>query len=333
MIIASRPLRLTMSILALVAAAILTAAGTRPAAAETWNLPTGFADTNMHTANVRAFAEDVEQATDGAIRINVHSTGSLFAIAEIHRAVRTGQVEIGEILPSLLVNEDPLFEFDTLPYVIPTLDGVRDMIEIMRPIVEQRFADQNLVLLYIVPWPSPGLFTNTEIASPEDLAGVRIRTYDRSSSRFVELIGAEPTLIPASEVPQAFATGIIDGMITSSMTGVDTHVWEHARYYIDAATNHPTNMLIINANVWNGLDADTQQAIREAAQRAEERAWEVMQTIEADSKATLRDHGMAVVPPSAALEDAMRQAGEIMQREWIERAGAEAESLLAEFGE
>ena len=38
-----------------------------PLAAEQWNLPTGFAETNLHTVNAREFAADVEELTGGAV--------------------------------------------------------------------------------------------------------------------------------------------------------------------------------------------------------------------------------------------------------------------------
>ena len=53
---------------------------------------------NLH----RAFADDVDKATAGKLKITVHAGASLFKAPEIKRAVQGGQAQIGEILLSNL---------------------------------------------------------------------------------------------------------------------------------------------------------------------------------------------------------------------------------------
>ena len=80
-----------------------------------WDMPTPFGDAVFHTVNINRFAEDVKTATNGAMTIRVHSGASLYKHPEIKRAVRSGQVPIGEILISLAGNENPLYQMDVLP--------------------------------------------------------------------------------------------------------------------------------------------------------------------------------------------------------------------------
>ena len=90
---------------------IVLAAGLATAAsAQTkWDMPTPYPDGNFHTKTVIQFAADVEKATNGSLKIAVHSAGSLFKHAEIKRAVRQGTAPIGEILESLASNEAPVY--------------------------------------------------------------------------------------------------------------------------------------------------------------------------------------------------------------------------------
>src|SRR3569833_2284499 len=54
------------------------------AAAETkWDMPTPYPDGNFHTKNVIQFAQDVDKATNGSLKIQVHSAGSLIKRPEI----------------------------------------------------------------------------------------------------------------------------------------------------------------------------------------------------------------------------------------------------------
>ena len=82
------------------AAAAASLLGAATAQAETWNMPTPYADADFHTINVRQFAKDVETATNGDLKILVHSAGSLVKHPEIKNAIRSNQVPIGEFFLS-----------------------------------------------------------------------------------------------------------------------------------------------------------------------------------------------------------------------------------------
>ena len=99
-------------------AAAFAIAGSGAALAQTkWDMPTPYAATNFHTENVAQFAADVDKATGGKVKIQVHPNASLFKANEIKRAVQGGQAQIGEILISGYSNEDPLFGVDSVPFL------------------------------------------------------------------------------------------------------------------------------------------------------------------------------------------------------------------------
>src|ERR1700739_3957556 len=94
--------------LALVAAMILAPAW--PAVAQTkWDLPSAYPASNFHTENLQQFAADVDRATGGKLKIQLHPNASLFKAPEIKRAVQGGQAQAGEILLVNYENEDPLY--------------------------------------------------------------------------------------------------------------------------------------------------------------------------------------------------------------------------------
>ena len=86
-----------------------------------WDMPTPYPDGNFHTKNVTQFAADVDKATGGSLKIQVHSAGSLIKHPEIKRAVRQGTAPIGEILESLAFNEAPVYGIDSVPFLADRL--------------------------------------------------------------------------------------------------------------------------------------------------------------------------------------------------------------------
>ncbi|MBW3568089.1 MAG: TRAP transporter substrate-binding protein DctP, partial [Proteobacteria bacterium] len=122
--------------------------------------------------------------------------------------------------------------------------------------------------LYATPWPPQGLYVKQEIESVEDMQGVKFRAYNVATERLAELMGAVPTKIEAAELTQAFATGTVDSMISSGATGYDSKLWEHVDYWYDVQAWLPKNMVIVNLDTWNGLDADTKAKITASASAA-----------------------------------------------------------------
>ena len=100
-----------MRVKAIVAAGLALAAMTVQADTK-WDLPTGYPASNLHTENLQQMANDVDKATGGKLKIVLHPNGSLLKANEIKRGVQTGQVQMGEILMSLLANENPVFGID-----------------------------------------------------------------------------------------------------------------------------------------------------------------------------------------------------------------------------
>ena len=98
--------------------AVLAATATCGAFAQTkWDLPAAYPTSNFHTENLIQFAQDVEKATAGKLKITVHANASLFKANEIKRAVQGGQAQIGEVLLVNFENENPIYGMDGLPFL------------------------------------------------------------------------------------------------------------------------------------------------------------------------------------------------------------------------
>src|SRR5690625_4887260 len=86
----------------LVTAACLTAMASMATAATTWTMSTEQPDNNYLTQNARQFAEDIKEATDGQLIINVQSNSVLLKRPEVKRGVQQGVVDLGEMLVSTI---------------------------------------------------------------------------------------------------------------------------------------------------------------------------------------------------------------------------------------
>jgi len=172
-----------------------------------WDLPTAYPATNFHTENIQQFANEVEKASGGKLKIQVHAGASLFKAPEIKRAVQGGQAQAGEILWVNFENEDALFGVDGVPFLATSYGDAAKLWKASRKALDGRLAKQGMVVLFSVPWPPQGLYNKKPVNSAADMKGVKFRSYSPATARIAELLGAQPVTIQAAEVPQALATG------------------------------------------------------------------------------------------------------------------------------
>lgn len=317
----------------LIATALVAALSVATAqAATTWNMSAEQPDANYLTQNVRQFAEDVKAATAGQLEFKVTSNSVLLKRPEVKRGVQQGIVPIGEVLMSALGNEDAMFEIDSVPFLASSFDASERLWKAAREQIAARLDKQGLVLVYGSPWPPQGIFTKTPVASIGDFKSVRFRAYSASTSRMVTLMGAVPTTIQAAEVPQAFSTGVIDMMITSPATGVDTQAWDYVKHYYDAQAFIPQAIVIANKRSLMSLPAPQRQAVLDAGKKAEARGWAQARELTAKLTQTLASKGISVQPVPPAIAAELNKIGATMAEEWSKKAGADGAKVLEAFG-
>ncbi len=310
------------------ATAALALAGGAAHAADKWNMATPYSDAEFQTKNVRQFAEDVKKATKGELDITVHSAGALLPGPGIKRGVQSGQVQAGEIHLSNLGSEDRLLEVDALPFLVTSYDEAAKLWKASRPYVEQRLMKQGIRVLYAVPWPFQGFFVKKEMNSLADVKGLKQRSYNGLTTRLATLMGTVPTTVQAGEIPQAFATGIIQMVNTSATTGVTSKAWEFADRYIDANAWASKNVVFVNEAAFAKLPAASQKALLDAAAVAEKRGWEWSKQADTDAPKVLAKNGMKIIKPTAALAKELHGIGSTINSEWLAATGADGKAMM-----
>jgi len=315
--------------LAAAAASALFVIAAPVSAQQKWDMPTGYPASNFHTENIHQFAADVDKSTGGKLKITVHDSGSLFKANEIKRAVQGGQAQIGEIIISGYSNEDALYGVDSIPFLATSYGDSQKLWLASRQATEARLAKQGMKVLYAVAWPPQGIYSKKPLATGADMKGLKWRAYSPATARIAELVGAQPVTVQAADLAQALATGVVDSMMTSGATGVDSKLYEHLKYYYDTQAWLPKNAVLVNQRAFDALDKATQDAVRKAAADAEARGWAASKKVNTDTLDKLKANGMQVLPPPPQLKADLAKVGDTMLKEWADKAGAEGQQLLS----
>ncbi|MBD5770803.1 TRAP transporter substrate-binding protein [Marinomonas colpomeniae] len=299
--------------------------------AEKWHMPTPYGDGNLPTQIAYNFAQEVKDNTKGELDITVHSGGSLVKHTEIPRSVKTGQVQMGEVFMGILGNENPIYKHDNIPFLATTYPDAEKLWKAAKPAVAKALDKDGMVLLYAVAWPAQSLYSKEPVNKLADLEGAKMRAYSPSTSRLADLMGTTPTTIQVPDIPQAFSTGIIQAMVTSPSTGVDSQAWDYVNHFTEISAWIPKNIVVVNKRAFRRLDKASQEIILDAAANAESAGWAGVAARAAKDKATLIANGMTVSQPSPELIKELKAIGKTMSDEWKAEAPKDVAAILYNY--
>lgn len=308
----------------------LTSCGERNDAEWDMSLHSGFSE--FHTQNAIHFADVVFKETGGALKINVHP-GAILGLKgpESIRALEEGLVDMAEMPTFQQVGVEPLLGLDSLPFLIRDQKDLKVLYSILRPKIEDIYRNHNLKIIYMVPWPNQNFYTKIKTDKLSDLVGQKIRTYDRNSSELIERLGLGAVQLPSQDVVTALASGMVDGVMTSTTTGAAQKYWEFLNYIY--RTNHlwVTNIMAINLASWNKLSPEVQNIVEGIAERLEPEFWAISKGDDQAKLKVLVENGIEIIEPSEEMMLEMRALAKPMWQNFIDRVGPEAGEIINEY--
>lgn len=314
--------------------ALALAAGLCPsvvrAQADTWKLATGYRVDSFHTKNLQMFLKELAQIP-GLPGIELKPDGSLFKLGEIFGAVSEGKLAMGEVIMTSLTKDMPVAGADSVPFVVRSYADAKRLWRYQRPLIEKRFAAAGVRCLMAVPWPPQGLYTNKAVSRASDLQGTKMRTYNPTTVRIAELLGATAVDVPMVQVRQALGEGRIDCMITSAVTGVENQVWGQVKNYYEINAWFPKNATFVNAKAFDALPAHIQSAFLGAAAQAEDRGWAESEKVAVESVEELRKRGIKIERVSSEFLADIKRMGERFSLEWIKQVGLDANEVFIPY--
>lgn len=301
-----------------------------------WDMWIAWPHTNYVTQAMIEFADLVEERSAGRLQIQVHPGGALgFQGPEVLGAVRSGAVPIAEVFTPNMQGLEPLFELPMLP--IPSgYEESQVLYGIAEPYYQEALSRHNALLLAPMSFGTVGLYTKNPIEETSDLAALVVRTASPGGTALAEAAGMRAMTIPWGEVHSALSTGLVNSVMTSSLSGVDGAFWEVTNYFYNELfpLSIERDLLIVNQAAFQALPEDVQQIVRDTANEIAEQVRVESQEQERQALATLEANGVTVIELAEApdwLVEAVADGSEQVVDTWVHQAGADAAAIVEEF--
>lgn len=292
-----------------------------------------YGSNNFHTQGAENFAKKVNEYSSGTVQIDVHPGGSLgFKGPELLKAVKNATLPMSDILMGVVAGSDEVFGLSTLPMIVNSYDEAKAFYTACRPYYEKACKRWNQKMLYAAPWPRSGMYTNAPFENVASLKGLKVRTYDRNGAEFLRRAGGSPQSLPWGDVYSALSTGLIDSVLTSSVSGVDGKFWEVMKHFTKTNYAYPLNMMTMNLDYWNALDKAQKDAVLKAAAEVEAEQWAQSEKEVERNLKILAENGMVISEMTPALDKELHDVADSMLSEFKDGAKKDSLAALKAFG-
>lgn len=295
-----------------------------------FSLPWG--EAAFHTVNARRFAKEVRGATEGRVDIHVFSGASLGVKGpQSIRALQENIVNLADISGFQQVGTAPVLGLESLPLLIDSMEELALLWSRLRFVVNRKFSELGLKVLYVVPWPQQNIFSKRRLSRPGDLDGLRIRSQAPIMTAFSRALGMAPIQLTNPETVPALATGMIDAVATSTSTASSQKYWEFLGYTL--RTNHlwSSNIVAINEGAWEKIAELDRAIVEQVAEKLEGQFWQISREEDVKQLQRIEKMGMKTTRPTTELIEMMRSAARPLWRDFASSLKPEERVVLKWF--
>jgi TRAP-type C4-dicarboxylate transport system substrate-binding protein len=247
---------------------------------------------------VQIIAKDVNAANVG-VQIRVYPGEALFKARDQWPAMVRGQLDITALPLDYVSGRHTQFNATLMPGLVKGHDHARRLND--SPFMDsiRGYIDKAGVMVLVDAWLSGGFASRKKcILWPDDIKGQVTRGAGPAFERMLAAAGASITSMPSSEIYTAMQTGVLDAANTSSGSFVSYRLYEQTKC-LTAPGDHPLwfmyEPVLMSKRSWNRLNAEQQQALRAASDKAEAYFYEQAKALDATMEKVFRQAGVEVV--------------------------------------
>lgn len=242
------------------------------------------------------WAETLEQESGGDLTVEMFPSGTLAKPDSIYEAAANGIADIGATAQGYTAGRFPLSQIVELPGVATTATQGACVLQTLYDDGHLDSEYEDTRPLFMFTTGPGGIHTiDTDVQSPSDLEGLRIRRPTAVAGQMLENMGAEPVGMPAPDIYTSMQRGVIDGL---------SFPWEGLKGFrinelVEYHTEVPFYTLIfvatMNQRAYDSLTPEQQAVIDDnSGMKWAKNAGEVFDRLDVEGKQEAADAGHTI---------------------------------------
>ncbi len=281
----------------------------------------------------RPWAQRVEAASNGTLRIDVRDGAAIANLANAPDRLDQDVIQVTEIIPASHPGKMPLTEIAGLPLIAK--NGEIAAVAMWR-LYKTGLLDaelKNYVPLWFHTFGISGIHLAKEPPSVTDLRGLKISISNKIQSDTISDLGGAPLFFSPPDVYEAINRGTVAGVITSLNT---FPLWRYAEvttFHIDVAFSTPTSIFAMTRKRYDALPAAARAALDgisgEELSRRAGKSYDRQNQEQHDIVA--KGKGQTIVALDAAQERVWREKTAPIADDWVKSHPGGGDKVLSTY--
>ena len=224
-----------------------------------------------HTQMLTPWAERVEKATGGKVKIDIYPSMSLGGKPpQLINQVRDGVVDLIWTVNGYTANLFPRSEVFELPFVHTNNASATNLA--MRDMYDRYLAEEykGVKVMFLHVHAGQGIqMVDKLVRKPDDFKGLKMRIPTRTGAWVIEAMGAAAVGMPVPDLPQALSKKVVDGALIPWEIIPPLKLQDMTDYQIEGPNRTrfgtTTFQVSMNINTWNSLPPDVQKAFMDVS--------------------------------------------------------------------
>ena len=230
---------------------------------------------------LKAYARDVEIASNGEVRLKLYLGGIAGDEAAVPDRIRKGQLD-GEMAAVTCERMAPSLRVLRVPGLIRRRDEAIYVIDRLRPKAEAEFRARGFQLLAVTWFGSDILFTKTPVHTMDELRKLRLWIWNldvvwKSAMRDV---GLHVVPMSVDDAGRAYEDGQVDGLLALPSAALVYQWSARSHYFMDLPVAAMAGCNFVSTSVFDALPIAAQSALRQASAKLNFRISEVNGALE-----------------------------------------------------
>lgn len=251
-----------------------------------------------YTIGLKKFAELMDQKTGGKVKVNVFHSSQLGNERDMIEALQLGTQQMALVSTAPLASFTKQFLVFDLPFMFTDYQGAYKVLD--GPIGGEMLKSlESQGIVGLTYWENGFRHvTNSRqlIQKPEDLAGLKIRLMENPIHMDTfKAMGANPLPMAFGELFTALQQGTIDAQENPVPIIWTSRFYEVQKYATLTGHFYAAAPLLVSKKFYDGLPADQQKALQEAAKEARDFERQLLAEQNKDFIGKLKEKGMQII--------------------------------------
>ncbi|WP_447530365.1 TRAP transporter substrate-binding protein [Vreelandella sp. TE19] len=245
---------------------------------------------------LQAWADTIAEESDGDLTVQMFPSGTLAKPDSIYEAAANGITDIGATAQGYTAGRFPLSQIVELPGVANSATQGACVLQTLYDDGHLDSEYEDTRPLFMFTTGPGGIHTiDTDVQTPADLEGLRIRRPTAVAGQMLENMGASPVGMPAPDIYTAMQRGVIDGLSFPWEGLAGFRINELVSYHTEVPFYTLVFVATMNQGAYERLTPEQQAVIDDnSGMKWAEKAGEVFDRLDVEGKQEAVDAGHTI---------------------------------------